>query len=370
MISLAKDGYTQKEVEDMLHYAYGSRQAWISIDLLNKYDVQIGALDAMLETGNVKFDASAEIKRVANITVKEKQFREIDWLNDRIRPMFNLKTPKGDILSWSLGVFLISSPSRRHNNYIERDLELYDKSLILREDKITDRLLLKQGTPYLTHIVSLLNSASINQVDIEQTELTLTTDKEYEIGTSKLKIINELLAEMNYKSIWVDENGIFTSNAFRMQSSLDVEYEYRTDKLSIIKGDAVEEADIFNAPNKWVRYVSNPELPTLISKYENNSLSSITSIPNRGRIIVDSRSIDDIADQATLDKYIQRVAYEASQVYSTLVFNTAIMPHHSMQNLLFISYDELGIHDKYVEESWNISFTGTMTHNAKRVIFI
>lgn len=370
MINLAVNGYTKEEVIKQLHYANGSRETYFSLDLLNRFDVKIGELEA-LPTGSIRFDSLAEIKRMANLTLKESQFRDIDWLNDRVRPVFHLKMKDGGYASWNMGVFLISSPTRRDGgSYIVRELELYDKTTILREDKVDKRHLIRTGTKYIDAITSIINSAGIHQVSLTPSNLTINIDKEYEIGTPKIQIINELLEEMNYTQIWVDENGMFTASPYVIPSQRDTEYTYRDNELSIIHPDSVEELDVFATPNKWVRTLSNPEVKPITSKYENNSLSSLTSIPNRGRMIVDVDKVDDIADQATLDAYTKRIAYEASQIYGKFIFKTAIMPHHSYMDLLFIDHQRMGVSAKFTETNWRINLDGGMEHSCRRVVFI
>ena len=48
---------------------------------------------------------------------------------------------------------------------------------------------------------------------------------------------------------------------------------------------------------------------------------------------MDIRQVDDIADQVTLDDYVQRIAFEASQVYGYITAETAIMPTHGINDV-------------------------------------
>ncbi|WP_461614378.1 hypothetical protein [Clostridium sp. Marseille-QA1073] len=371
MLDLTVDGYTKEEVIRQLHYANGARETKYTIELLNKHDIKIGELEAE-PTGSIRFDSLAEIKRMANITVKESQFRDIDWLNDRIRPVFNLRMKDGGYASWNMGVFLISSPTRKESGAnILRDLELYDKSLILKEDKFESRYLVSKGTNYVEAIINIINKAGISKVDIKSSSSTATIDKEYEIGTNKLEVINSLLKEINYTSLWVDEAGVFRADKYLIPSEREADYSYKDNQLSVIETGSIEELDLFSVPNKWVVVASNPEKEAIISKYENVSATSPISIPNRGRVITDYRTVDDIADQVTLDAYTKRVAYEASQIYGEFRFNTAIMPHHSYMDLLFIDHKNMGINSKFTEMNWRINIgSGNMEHTCRKVVYI
>lgn len=373
MLNLAVNGYTRQQVIEQLHGRRGRRGlVKFRYDLLNKEEIKIGELTA--QPGKITMNSLAEIKRTAVFQIIEQEGKDIDWLNDRIRPVFCLKMPDGGWAEWPLGVFLLSSPTRKdENGTIKRDIEAYDGSLILKEDKFIDRYFIPAGTKYTTAINEILNAIGIWKINILDHPGTLAVDKEFEIGTEKLFAINELLAAINYTSLWVDENGYFVAQPYVLPSNRDPEYEYRTDDLSIIHPGATEELDLFSVPNKWVRYVSNPDRAVILrSEYTNDLSTSPTSTINRGRTIVDIEAVDDIADQATLDEYTKRIAYNASQVYGKFEFSTALMPHHSYYNCLFVEHTGFGIAHKYMESSWSMDLhaNGVMTHSCRRVINI
>lgn len=373
MLELEVNGYTRQQIIDQLHGRAGSRgQVKFRYDLLNRYDIKIGTLKA--QPGRVALNSLAEIKRTAVFQVTEQEGQDIDWLNDRIRPVFCLGMPDKGFAEWPLGVFLISSPTRKdENKKIKRTIEAYDASQILKEDKFTDRYRIAAGTKYTAAVSDILNSSGIWKVSIIEHAGTLAADKEFEIGTTKLQAINQLLAEINYTSLWVDENGYFTAQPYVLPSAREVEYEYRNNDYSIIHPGSSEELDLFAVPNQWVRYVSNPDKTvSLRSIYTNDLSTSRTSTTSRGRTIVDIDRVDDILDQTTLDAYTLRQAYEASQVYGKFAFSTALMPHHSFYNCLYVDHTDFAVSSKYTESSWSMDLqaSGIMTHNCRRVIRI
>lgn len=366
MLDLAVNGYTREQVMQALHASGGHWQTKIRYELLNRHDIKIGELTAT--GGSITFNSEAEIKRIANFTVKETN--DIDWLNDRIRPVFCLRMPDGGWAEWPLGVFLISSPRRTEKNVIMREIEAYDPCVILKEDKFDNRYLIPTGMTYTAAITQILNDAGITKVNITAHDGTIGADKEFEIGTDKLSAVNQLLGEINYTSIWVDTNGYFVARPYIIPSERDAEYEYRTDDLSIIEHGATEEVDLFGVPNKWVVVCSTPDKAVLVSQYVNDLPTSRTSTISRGRVITDFRQVDDILDQETLDEYTKRIAYNDSWVYEKLNFSTLPMPHHDYLNCLYIDHKLLGAASKYIETSWTIDLNGQMTHNCRRVIRI
>jgi Concanavalin A-like lectin/glucanases superfamily len=275
-------------------------------------------------------------------------------------------------IEFPLGIFLLSSPTRKdENNSVYREVEAYDGLLILRDDKFDTRYTIQAGTNYRQAVIDILASAGINKHNIEQTDKVLPVDMEFEPGTEKLEAINTLLQAINYTPIHVDVYGYFTSMTYRSPSIRAAEYTYKDDELSIIFPGMEEELDLFNVPNKWVVVCSNAE-QSLMSTYTNSNPNSPTSTVNRGRTIVDYREVTDIAGQQSLDAYVQRIAFEASQVYGKITFETAIMPHHDYMDVLQIEYSSLGIKGKYVETGWTmpLSAGARMKHEVRKVVSV
>lgn len=353
----------EKNIINMLH---SSREVKFRYDLLNYEEVRIGELSSL--SGNLGLNSLAQIKRKGRFSFRENELNDIDWLNDKVQPVFILNNE----YEFPLGVFMISSPIRslkRKQIYIE--VECFDTSLILLEDKFDTRYRILKDANYITAISQIIGSAGIWKTNIPFVDAKIKTDREFEIGTSKLEAVNYLLQEINYTSIWVDELGNFTSMPYILPTDRIVEYSYKNNEMSIILADtSVEEIDLFSVPNKFVIVATNPEIEPLVSRYTNDNAGSPTSTINRRRTIVDYREVDDIASQGVLDEYTRRIAYEASNVFGKFIFETAIMPHHSYMDALYCEHKGLGINNKYIETSWEMDLKagGKMRHSARRVI--
>ncbi|PEB52440.1 hypothetical protein COO03_11670, partial [Bacillus sp. AFS098217] len=92
MISLARNGYTDEEVKSALHGAKGSRSVKFKYELLNKAN-EFKQVLYSVKQASIDFGAFNEIKRTARFTIQEQSSIEIDWLNDRIRPIMQLEMP-------------------------------------------------------------------------------------------------------------------------------------------------------------------------------------------------------------------------------------------------------------------------------------
>ncbi|EMS74051.1 hypothetical protein [Ruminiclostridium cellobioparum] len=372
MLNLAIGEYSTTDVINQLHAKNGVREVKFRYDLLNKYEVKIGELLVADSENSINFNSLANIKRTGIFNFRETELKDVDWLNDRVQPVFLLKMPDGKFIKWPLGMFLLSSPTRKDNFGVWREVEAYDPSVILNENRFDNRYYIQANTKYIDAITTILNSAGIRKVNITNHNGIISIDKEFEIGTSKLEAINQLLSEINFTSIWVDTFGYFTSKPYILPGDRETEYSYKTDDLSITYDGAVNELDLFNVPNKWIITASNPEKAPLTSVYVNDSLNSITSTINRGRVITDFRQIDDIYSQEVLDNYTRRISYNASNIYEKFYFNTCLMPHHDFMNVLYIEYKNLNIASEFIETEWSIDLQAgaKMSHSVRRVINI
>lgn len=370
MLSLARNGYSEQSVVDVLHGKDGSRLIKFRYDLLDKFENKKGELLSVV-SGEVAMSSTSEIMRTAKFTLKDDG--TIDWLSDRIQPFVELRMKDGNFIEFPLGVFLLNSPTRSDKfGEVYRDVEAYDGNIILKEDLVDSRYFIPSGTNYKTAIIALLNSAGIQKHNIEDIDKALSVDREFEIGTSKLEIINTILSEINFIPLHVDENGYFTSYTYRPPVLRATDYVYEDSRVSVVYEGVQEKLDLFSIPNKWVAVVSNSEEPPLQAVYVNDDPNNPLSTVSRGRTLVKYMELERIADQETLDSYIQRVAHEDSQVYGQIEIKTAIMPFHSYRDVLKIHYAKLGVSDKYVETGWSFPLEagGEMSHTLGKVVSI
>lgn len=315
------------------------------------------------------------------------QEKEINFISHRIQPFVEFRMPDGKWVSYSLGIFLLSSPNRQENGFqVYRDIEAYDGLFILEQDRFTERYTVKAGTRYTDAIIGILESAGITKYNIEQHEAVLPNDVEYEPGIEKLKPISDFLAAINYTPLWVDDYGYYTASRYISPQERSEDYSYLDDDISVVLNGMEESLDLGSVANKWTVIYTNPDsmetadpdLPesstefSLSSTYVNDSPASPTSTYNRGFTIVDFRKIENIAGQSALDEYVKRLAFESSQIFAKVRFKTAIMPIHSFQDVLFLRNRTLGLEGKYAETSWKIPLQvgGEMEHEARKVVNI
>lgn len=365
------NGHTQDEVLSALRGRSGGRRLVFRYELLDSTNTKVADLDNVL-SGSIGYSSLADIKRTAKFRIRDTG--GINYLSDRIKPYVRLYLPPygaSDWVEWPQGVFLLSTPSRSSDSagVVIRDVDGYDQLQIFADDLVDSRYTLAAGGSYTSAVTSLLAAVGV-QYNVAPSTLTAPTAREWDPGTSKLKIINEMLGTINYKSLVFDEDGVAQAQPYVSPSQRTEEYTYADDEDSVILPDVEQVMDLFTVANKWVLVVSDPDRDALVGTYTNNDPGSLTSTIRRGRTIVDFRTEQDAPDQTTLDALAARLAFEASQVYEAISFSTALMPIHSDSDVYRITYRGLAIDAKYSETEWGFELRAgsTMTHKARRVV--
>jgi hypothetical protein len=328
--------------------------------LLNKNDDFKKEL-MCVEKCSVEYNSLTRLKSSASMSIGEG--KDIDYFNDRIKIICRLNGKE-----YPLGIFLICSPSRTISTRVTRTLTLYSKLHILEDDKVLERYFVSKGINVVNECKRILGDY---KVSITESDKVTGSNREWPIGTEKIEIINDLLSSINYTSLRVDGNGYYTADPYILPTDKEVDFIYEPGIDGIMMKDMEDEIDLFSVPNTVIRYTNNADInPPLRAVYENNNADSPTSIVNRGRRIVDVEEVADAADYATLMAACKKAAYELTDKYSHIEFQTAINPEHGYMNCIILKNHD--INDKYIETSWSFDCAvgGKMKHTCRKVVNI
>ena len=228
------------------------------------------------------------------------------------------------------------------------------------------------ATPDVTYTQTTFRAIRTLNSIVQDSTSKLPTAMEWEPGTSKLSIINDLLGAINYGSATYDEDGRFVGREYILPQNRTSQFRYATDSESVITGDVTQTVDLFGVPNTWILVVSDPDRPPISGTYTNDNPLSPTSTVSRGRTVVDFRTEQNAPDQLTLDSKAQRLAFEASQVYEVIEFQTAIMPIHQNGDVYDLIIDGILVDNKYSEHSWSMTLENgaAMSHKVRKVITV
>jgi hypothetical protein len=371
MQSLAKSGYSAAAVKLALHAAWGTQQVMFRYALLDNANVYKRDL-TNVDSASVSHDALGDVKRKAKFSLKDDG--TINFLSDRIKPYVQVWVPaNGGWAEFPQGVFLLSTPEQGTDptgSVVTRDVEAYDQCQVLLDDKVDGKYLLVAGTVITDALVTILLSAGITQYNVAPSTKTLPVDREWDTGTSKLNVVNDLTAMLNYYSIWFDGEGLAIASPYVLPSQAPSEYTYDDSASGVIElGSPKRKQDLFSAPNKWVLTVSQADLTELKSIYINSNPNSPLSTVSRGRTITYAKQVE-AADQATLDGLAQRAANDMSQLFTDVTWTSWLMPMHAHLDNYTLTYSRLipPVVGTFRETSWAMELKegGRMTHSCRK----
>jgi len=309
--------------------------------------------------------ADGEICMSLQATVREHD--EMDVMTDMLRPCVvidDVETPLGDYVVGTLKTI-------KKDNARWWQIEAYDQSLLCKRSKIETAYHIAAGTLYIDAINGLLVDSGITRVISDANTDTLTTDREdWDIGTSRLTIINALLAEINYYPLYFDLGGSARLTKKAEVNATNATITYAADAMSILYSEVSSELDIFDAPNVFIVQMSNPDQTVMTATSENTTPASALSIIRRKQRIPKVFKVDNIASQAALQEYADNLRNDSLLSTETVEFYTAINPVHAVHDVLVLQHPDLeGV---FLETGWSMSIKAgeKMTHRAKRVLYL
>ena len=360
-------GYTREQITSALFSS--AREVRYEYTISDNHDANLGYIE--IQDGHISYDSTSEVMRTFTGKVKKSDLLNLDTIDYRVTPWMCLMMPNGKEAKWALGKFLIFPSMESENDINMIEISGFDMGKVALDDKNTSREFV-DSTDLYTTALSVILETIYTRTDITASEDTKSFPQEWEIGTSKLKISNDLLQGINYNPLYFDEYGVAMCKPHIPIATREIDFSYFANEQSIIVDGLTFASDKYEIPNKWVRYTENPESPYLISEFENDDEDSPYSTVNRGRTIVDAGVVEDIASQTVLDAYVARIAAEAMQTTEQLEFRTLNMPGHGFQECLFVNIPVYDICGKYIELGWEMDLVpgGQMTHICERVVVV
>lgn len=293
-------------------------------DILTLDEAPAGTLDGVTD-GSLEFNINNTIRGGGSLEWAGQE--EPDWSRIMLQPWFVLKTAEVEI-AWPRGVFIPAAPVQEHTDEgVSVNVELYDKLLILDQDKVDRTYTVKAGANVVDTIRSIISGAGQTKHLIEDSDATLRSAMFWEAGTTKLKIINELLDAINYFSLWCDGYGTYQGSPYKAPAYRPVVRNFVDDQDSIYRPDFTHDRDLFNIPNKVIEVGrSDGEEEGLVATATNTDPSSPYSYQQRGRWIVQHDTDVEATSQQVLNDIAQRRLAQLSQTASSIDFSHAHVP--------------------------------------------
>ena len=329
---------------------------------------------------------SGQVDRLMNATVhgtcKLDISRALAWGIDLVRPYMTI-TDGRITARFNLGVFSLTTPERLGGINPETYTCAGFDRLYLLHRPVGDSYAVTAGTGYLAAIRSVVATAGLTGINLDGTaELkTLPTDMVWPLvkstttavktlapsavnagpgATTWLNIVNDLLAAINYRGLWADENGIFRSEPYINPALRPPEFTFTVDAQTIVGQTRAFVQDIWAVPNRWVFIQQNPATAPVegTGQYTvNNVNTGLTSQKSRGLVwakVVELAA----ADQATLGAQGDVIVAADQRVAATIKPTTGPFPvagHWDVFNLV----DPSLLVQKVVCSQWQLPLDGS-----------
>jgi len=294
----------------------GSRVESYRFELLSRSGEYLGVLDGV-KSGTIERNIFSDLRHGGSITLAPRQ--EIDWLDPRIRVTYLDGSDE-----YPLGTFIASSPKRSTDGAVETvNVELYSSLLILSQDILPESLTILAGETITEAAADLIIAAGVSGSSITPSAAVMRTDRQWEAGTSTLRVVNDLMEMLNYFSADVDGTGSIVASPYSPPSARAVVWTFAAGDASLHRPTLSAEADYYAIANRVV-LIGSDATTEMVSVAEDEDSEVGHAI--RGRWLTDFRSGIEAADQATLDALAARYLVSGRQVIETIELTHPYLP--------------------------------------------
>lgn len=280
---------------------YGDRittYRWEVLVHTNGVDQLLGLLDGVSEA-SLRWNQNAAVKGGGKASVIDLaaaqsgmlRIGELSLESMRVRPVCVIQ----GLPETPLGTFLVSAAVEEWEDTGRVwSLELLDRCTVPAQDAVEEAYAVAAGTLVLQEVKAIL--ASCDEFIAVDDSVTLATSSGmvWEAGTTKLKIINDLLDVAGYSALWMDGYGNFQATPRVLPADRSITYEVlgvprelRDGETSIYRPSWTRDRDSFEVPNKViaVQAAGGEDEEALTGVWTNEDINSPYSYQSRGRWI-------------------------------------------------------------------------------------
>lgn len=348
----------------------GDRVTRFRFDLLDRSDAKIGELTSVTG-GSVEWTAFTAVKGSGRLQVDD-DGSDVDWLNVRIRPAVILEDVEGDqTWEYHVGVFVPAAPVEDWSETGRAwEVELLDKLSILDTDVVTDEsgnpitYVAPVGSNVIALVRSLIEDMGESTVAIEDDSKVLANSLVWEVGTARLKVINDLLAAAGYASLWCDGEGQYRCIPYVPPASRTPVYQtlapFTEGERSVLSPRFRNDRDIYSVPNRYVCVgQGDSENEALVGVATNENYDSPFSYQNRGRWITKTVTGVEATTQEDLDtRALQHLSQDTS-VTSGLAIQHPFLPLLAINETIRFNVPTAGLDLLCYATKTNVPFDAT-----------
>lgn len=324
---------------------YGDRitsYRWEVLSHSNGVDQLIGVLDGVAD-GTLTWTQNAQVKGSGKASVLDLDVAEAGKLRIGELPLESLRVRPVCLIQGlpenPLGTFLVSAAQEGWEATGRVwSLELLDRTTVPSQDAVEEAYAVAAGTNILQEVQAILATSDEFLAIDESVTLATSSGMVWEAGTSKLKIINDLLDVAGYNALWMDGYGnlkvtprVLPADRSILYEVLGVPRELRDGEQSIYRPSWTRDRDSFEVPNKViaVQAAGGEDEEALVGVWTNTDPMSPYSYPSRGRWITHVLDSVEVPDGTELE--IQ--AFLESRARATLIQMSAVQAQVKVEHL-------------------------------------
>lgn len=307
--------------------------------------------------------------------------RALRWGIDLVRPYMVLTdTTTGATARWSIGVFALTTPSTPvGEDPVTYDVQGYDRLYLLQREVAAEYTALA-GVSYRQALLDAFTAAGLTQdvlIEGSAADDVLPTTRVWSlVGRSTdpdqdrspatwLRVVNDLLEAINFRSVWADSDGRIRCQAYQPPNDRPVEFTFSADdpRLTILGAERTVTSDVWQTPNRWLfRQTNRPQGAPVATI--GDGLYEVT-LPDEHPLSAVSRGLDwprvvdyEAATQAKLVELgDRRVAYDL-RVTTSIEVRTGPFPPAGHADVF--TYDDLdaGGSRKVQAVEWALPLSG------------
>lgn len=224
----------------------GHRVETARVELLTRTEASLGNLDGVAG-GRLEWNGNADLPGGGALNLVERG-QDINYSSDRVRIWWGANGEE-----WPLGVYVLAAPSRLFTDTgTSRALTLIDKLTIVRDDVLVETLQVPAGANIIDAVVAQVHATGETHVAVTSSDAVLTNPLTWDPGTSRLRVVNDLLAAAGYWSLWTDRTGQFRVEPYVLPADRPVVWEFVEGETSIHSPDWEYELALWEATNTVV----------------------------------------------------------------------------------------------------------------------
>ena len=222
------------------HYSRGQRNVKYRFDVIRngvKYDELLAT-----NTPSIEMVYNGEIKTSLSGSFKIND--QVNYLTGCIRPMMWING-----VWYPLGEYITATAPDKYDTIGTVDIKAYDRALLLQQATTIKRIMFHKGNRYLDVIQAILIENGVSKIaDPDANADVLQTDREdWEIGTPYITIINQLLSEINFNSLWFDFVGYARLTNYIPPNLAEINHVYENDRRSVLYPEWSKTNDLYEA---------------------------------------------------------------------------------------------------------------------------